>query len=67
MLFCFPQRALRDHQLLPLGYGSWYTVRPRYTFAYEQRVPCSVSMKRSLEALLAEPEALRDFSMASER
>ncbi|HEX5656143.1 MAG TPA: hypothetical protein VFX59_03070, partial [Polyangiales bacterium] len=67
MLFCFPASAIRDRELLPLGYGSWYTERTRYTFDYRARMPCSASMRATLQRLLATPEALRDFSMSSER
>jgi hypothetical protein len=66
MLFCFPERAIRDQQALPLGYGSWYTVRTRYVFDYRARIPCSTSMAATLQGLLAQPDGLLDFSMPSE-
>ncbi len=66
MLFCFPEAAVVDAQALPLGYADWYTVRTRFTFDYHQRAECSPAMRAKLDALLAKPEALRDFSMSSE-
>jgi hypothetical protein len=66
MLFCFPAQAIVDQQELPLGFGSWYTVRPRYTFDYRARKPCSEALNATLRDLLSRPDGLRDFSMPSE-
>lgn len=64
MLFCFGEDAVLHHAELPIGPIHW--VRPRYVFDYRKQRSCSPALTQKLEALLAEPVALRRFSMFSE-